>query len=123
MGLVFVTHAAWVLVSDPPDALMRRAEYGGIGWLLAVAGLVGVVAWQLIGAAAALLFQALHAGYPTSIPAVPSAVYLAATLFVASALAVTFISLMPGRIRHVLFEVAAFTLLFGLLIPFLASST
>ena len=122
MGMAFVTHAAWLLVAAPPTWLLQRARTIGVAGLLAMASLFAFVIWQLIGAGAAFLFGILHERYPTTLPGVPSAVYLLMILFLSAIATMPALVLMPDRIRHVLFQYLVFAGLFGLFIPFLVSS-
>ncbi len=122
MGLVFVTHAALLLVWDPPTRLAQRAATSGAGGLLMMASFVAFVAWQIIGIAAAVLFELTYEPGSTS-SVVPSVIYLLAVLFLSAMLAIPAITLLQGRARHIAFEWVIFVGLFGFLIPFLASSS
>ena len=123
MGLVFVTHAAILLVWDPPPRLAQRASTTGAGGLLMVASFVAFVVWQVIGIAAAVLFELMWKQSPTSIPAIPSVLYLLAVLFFSAMLAMPSVFILQGRARHVAFEFALVVGLFGFAIPFLVSSS
>ena len=123
MGLVFVTHAAVLLVWDPPPRLAERASTSGVGGLLMLASFIAFVIWQIIGIAAAVFFEVLYEQSPTSIPAIPSVIYLLAVLFFSSMLAIPAIVVLRGRIRHVAFECVLIIGLFGFLIPFLVWSS
>ena len=123
MGLVFVTHAAILLVWDPPPRLAQRASASGAAGLLMVASFVAFVAWQVIGIAAAVVFEFLYEQNPTSIFAVPSVAYLLAVLFFSAMLAMPAIAWLPGRAKHVAFEYVMFVGLVGFLIPFLVWSS
>ncbi len=123
MGLVFVTHAALLLVWDPPPRLAQRAATSGAGGLLMMASFVAFVAWQIIGIAAAVLFEILYGQSPNSILAVPSVAYLLAVLFISAVLAIPAIVWLQGRAKHVAFEYVMFVGLIGFLIPFLVRSS
>ncbi len=123
MGLVFVTHAAVMLVWDPPPRLAQRAGTSGVSGLFMVASFVAFVIWQIIGIAAAVLFELLHEQSPTSIPGIPSVVYLLAVLFLSAMLAMSAVFILQGRARHVAFEFALIVGMFGFLVPFLVSSS
>ena len=123
MGLVFVTHAAILLVWDPPPRLAQRAGTTGTAGLLMLASFAAFVIWQIIGIAAAVFFELLYEQSPTSIPGIPSVVYLLAVLFLSAMLAMPAIVVLQGRIRHIAFEYVLFVGLFGFLIPFLVWTT
>ncbi len=123
MGLVFVTHAALLLVWDPPPRLAQRAAESGAAGLLMMASFVAFVAWQIIGIAAAVFFEILYEQSPTSIFAVPSVAYLLVVLFFSALLAIPAIVWMQGRAKHVAFEYVMFVGLIGFLIPFLVRSS
>ena len=123
MGLVFVTHAALLLVWDPPPRLAQRASTTGVGGLLMLASFVAFVVWQVIGIAAAVFFELTWEQGPTSIPGIPSVVYLLAVLFFSAMLAMPAVFILQGRARHVAFEFALIIGLFGFLIPFLVISS
>lgn len=123
MGLVFVTHAAILLVWDPPPRLAQRASTTGAGGLLMLASFVAFVVWQVIGIAAAVFFELTWEQSPTSIPAIPSVLYLLAVLFFSAILAMSAAFILQGRARHVAFEFTLIVGLFGFLIPFLVRSS
>ena len=123
MGLVFVTHAALLLVWDPPPGLAQRASTSGVGGLFMVLSFAAFVVWQIIGIAAAVFFEVLYEQSPTSIPAIPSVAYLLAVLFFTAMLAIAAAYILQGRTRHVAIEFALIVGLFGFLIPFLVSSS
>ena len=123
MGLVFVTHAAILLVWDPPPRLAERASTSGVGGLLMLASFAAFVVWQIVGIAAAVFFEVMYEQNPTSIPAIPSAAYLLAVLFIAAMLAMLTLFILQGRIWHVAIEFVVIVGLFGFLIPFLVSAT
>ena len=113
MGLVFVTHAAILLVWDPPPRLAQRASTSGVGGLLMLASFAAFVVWQIIGIAAAVFFEVMYGRNPTYTGAI---VYLLAVLFFSAMLAMPAIVILQGRIRHVaLFECVLFIGLFGFL--------
>ena len=122
MGLVFTTHAAWLLVSDPPPRLALRASTTGAAGLFMIASFGAFVTWQVVGVAAAVVYEFTHDQYPTPIPAIPSALYLLAVLFFSAMLAMPAIVVLRGRIKHVAFEYALFVGLFGFFAPILISS-
>ena len=122
MGLVFITHAALLLVWDPPPRLAQRAGTSGAAGLLMMASFGAFVVWQIIGIAAAVFFEFTYKQYPNSIPAIPSVLYLLAVLFLSAMLVMPAVVILRGRTRHVAFEYALFVGLFGFLIPFLVSS-
>ena len=113
MGLVFVTHAAILLVWDPPPRLAQRASTTGAAGPLMLASFVAFVAWQVISSAAAVIFELLYEQNPTSIFAVPSVAYLLAVLFFSAMLAMPAIAWLPGRAKHVAFECVMFVGLVG----------
>ena len=123
MGLVFITHAALLLVWDPPPRLAQRASTTGAAGLLMMASFAAFVVWQFIGVAAAVFFEFTYEQYPNSIPAIPSVMYLLAVLFLSAMLAMSAVVFLRGRTRHVAFEYALFVGLFGFLIPFLVNSS
>ena len=123
MGLVFVTHAAILLVWDPPPRLAQRAGTTGTAGILMLASFAAFVVWQIIGIAAAVFFELLYEQSPTSIPAIPSVAYLLAVLFLSAMLAIAAAYLLQGRTRHVALEFALIVGFFGFLIPFLVSSS
>lgn len=123
MGLVFVTHAAILLVWDPPPRLAQRAGESGAAGLLMMASFAAFVVWQVIGIAAAVFFEFLYEQNPTSIPAIPSVAYLLAALFFSATLAIAEAYILQGRIKHVAIEFALIVGLFGFLIPFLVWSS
>ena len=123
MGLVFVTHAAILLVWDPPPRLAQRAGASGAAGLLMLASFLAFVVWQIVGIAAATFFELMYEQNPTSIPAIPSVMYLLAVLFLSAMLAMTAVFVLQGRTRHVAFEFALVVGLFGFLIPFLVISS
>ena len=123
MGLVFVTHAALLLVWDPPPMLAQRASTSGAGGLLMMASFVAFVAWQIIGIVAAVFFEFSYEQNPTSITAVPNIAYLLAVLFFSALLAIPALVWMQGRAKHVAFECVMFVGLVGFLIPFLVRSS
>ena len=123
MGLVFVTHAAILLVWDPPPRLAQRAAESGASGLLMLASFAGFVAWQVIGLAAAAFFEFVYEQNPTSVSAIPSVVYLLAILFFSAMLTMPAVVILQGRIRHIAFECVLFLGLFGFLIPFLVWSS
>ena len=120
MGLVFVTHAAILLVWDPPPRLAQRAGVSGAAGLLMMASFAAFIVWQVIGIAAAVFFEVMYGRNPTYTGAI---VYLLAVLFFSAALAMPAIVILQGRIRHVAFEYVLFVGLFGFLIPFLVWSS
>ena len=120
MGLVFVTHAAILLVWDPPPRLAQRASTSGLGGLLMLASFAAFVVWQIIGIAAAVFFEVIYGRNPTYTGA---GVYLLAVLFFSAMLAMPAIVVLQGRIRHVLFQCVLFIGLFAFLIPFLVWSS
>ena len=122
MGLVFITHAALLLVWDPPPRLAQRASTSGAAGLLMMASFGAFVVWQIIGIAAAVFFEFTYEQYPNSIPAIPSVLYLLAVLFLSAMLVMPAVVMLRGRTRHVAFEYVLFVGLFGFLIPFLVSS-
>ena len=123
MGLVFVTHAAILLVWDPPPRLAQRAGTSGAAGLLMLASFVAFVVWQVIGIAAAVFFELTYEQSPTSIPAIPSVLYLLAVLFFSAMFVMPAVFILQGRTRHVAFEFALVVALFGFAIPFLVSSS
>ena len=123
MGLVFVTHAAILLVWDPPPRLAQRAGTTGTAGILMLASFAAFVVWQIIGIAAAVFFEFVHQQSPTSIPGIPSVVYLLAVLFLSAMLAIAAASILQGRLRHIAIECVLFVGLFGFLIPFLVWTT
>ena len=123
MGLVFVTHAAILLVWDPPPQIAQRAGTSGVGGLLMVLSFVAFVAWQIIGIVAAVFFEFSYEQNPTSITAVPSIAYLLAVLFFSALLAIPALVWLQGRAKHVAFECVMFVGLIGFLIPFLVRSS
>ena len=120
MGLVFVTHAAILLVWDPPPRLAQRASTTGVGGLLMVLSFAAFVVWQVIGIAAAVFFEFLYGLNPTLSGAFG---YLLAVLFFSAMLAILGASILQGRIRHIAIECVLFIGLFGFLIPFLVWSS
>ena len=123
MGLVFVTHAAILLVWDPPPRLAQRAGTTGTAGILMLASFAAFVVWQIIGIAAAVFFELLYEQSPTSIPGIPSVVYLLAVLFLSAMLAIPAASILQGRIKHVAIEFVLIVGLFGFVIPFLVWSS
>ena len=123
MGLVFVTHAAILLVWDPPPRLAQRAGTSGAAGLLMLASFAAFVVWQIIGIAAAVLFELTWEQNPTSIPAIPSVLYILAVVFFSAMLAIPAILILQGRTRHVALEFALIIGLFGFSIPFLVTSS
>ena len=65
IGLVFITHAALLLVWDPPPRLAQRASTTGAAGLLMMASFAAFVVWQFIGVAAAVFFEFTYDQYPT----------------------------------------------------------
>ena len=122
IGLVFITHAALLLVWDPPPRLAQRASTSGTAGLLMMASFTAFVVWQLVGVAAAVCFEFTYEQYPNTIPAIPSVMYLLAVLFLSAMLAMPAVVFLRDRTRHVAFEYLLFVGLFGFLIPFLVSS-
>lgn len=122
MGLVFVTHAAILLVWDPPPRLAQRAGTSGAAGLLMLASFAAFVIWQVIGIAAAVLFELTWEQGPNSIPAIPSVLYLLAVVFFSAMLAIPAVLILQDRTRHVAFEFALIFGLFGFAIPFLVTS-
>ena len=120
MGLVFVTHAAILLVWDPPPRLAERASTSGAAGLLMLASFAAFVVWQIIGIAAAVFFEVIYGRNPTLTGA---GVYLLAVLFFTAMLAIAAASILQGRLRHIAIECVLFVGLFGFLIPFLVWSS
>ena len=125
MALIFVGHAAIVLVYHMPAFAEVRAQREGPSGLpalmVAMAGL-SVFIWAALGAGAALLFSQAEDSFPTGSGVVPSVTYLA----VVSALALTTAPLPFAffwRLRgHLLFEYGVFLVIFGLMVPWLVEA-
>lgn len=117
MGLIFVTHAALLLVFRPPAALARRAAEGTVTGMVMAGTVAGLVVWSLLGVAAALLFRAMDGGNSSDIAAVPNALYLIVLLFVVAFTAIPASLFMRDRLRHLAAEYALFFGIFGWLIP------
>ena len=125
MALIFVGHMAIVVVYHPPSFLSRWAEREpSRGFVpIAVTMVTGAMLfWPAVGVGAALLFSRAQERFPTDVPAVPSAVYLAIIVGFALVSAPLPSVLLWRLRRHLLLEYAVFLSIFGLMVPWIAGA-
>ena len=125
MTLIFVGHAALVLVHHPPRFILHasRTESSRRNLKIALGTVTGaMIFWPAVGIGSALLFAEIHQTFSTRLPAIPSVFYLLFILVLAIASAPLPILLLRSLKRHVLIEYLLFVVVFGLILPWIVGA-
>ncbi|MBN4064231.1 hypothetical protein JYU04_00680 [Dehalococcoides mccartyi] len=117
MGMVFVTHAALLLVYNPPRALQERAVESSVSALIAMSALVIFIGWNFLAIAMSFAAQATLSSDNPQISLAPSPIYLFVVLFVTLFMAIPALIFFRDRKRQLFGELAVFISVFGFLIP------
>lgn len=122
MAMIFLPHAAIVLVFSPDFSGWPRQDAGASprAWFVVFLAGVSLVLWAALGVAAALIFTVAQREAPSGIPGIPSLAYLLGVVFVVI-LALPWVLIFGRRLwKHALFECAVFLAIFGVQIPMTA---
>ena len=115
MGMIFVTHAALVMVFRPPAGLHARTAESPVSSRLAVLSVASLFTWSIAGVGAAALYDAMSgdttSGFAGSIS------YMAVVLFIAAMTAIPAALFLRDRLKDLAIEYALFVGLFAFLIP------
>tara|TARA_B100000029_G_scaffold33230_1_gene31562 strand:+ start:8 stop:445 length:438 start_codon:yes stop_codon:yes gene_type:complete len=117
MGMIFVTHLALLLVYSPPKVLRERAVESNVSNLITMTALVTFLGWNLLAVAMSFAAQALFSNNSPSISLAPAPVYVFVVVFVSVLIAIPALIIFRDRKRHLLGQLIAFVVVFGLLIP------